>query len=199
MPLFRFVVLLGILTIGSAGSVCAQTEKTFPTDEEITLLLTQTERAVQQYKPLIDEEDALMGKEAAEAADGMARARALIAALETTLKALKTKPQAFNGLSGFAFFEWLDDGSRNALECSAAASGLTTSAVIDGNKNKAMSLMNLAQACANASTLMYTVSENAGALYQKYVEAEDDLLGKTYQAFGACTEQMKKSQPQKSR
>jgi hypothetical protein len=40
---------------GGAGSV--------PTDDEINLVLTQTERAIQQYKPLIDQEDARMGKD----------------------------------------------------------------------------------------------------------------------------------------
>ena len=41
--------------------------KAFPTDDEINLVLTQTERAIQQYKPLIDQEEIQMGKSATDA------------------------------------------------------------------------------------------------------------------------------------
>jgi len=44
-----------------------------------------------------------------------------------------------------------------------------------GNKDKAESLLHLAQSCNDVSTLIYTVSENAGSLYQRYVEAEEQL------------------------
>src|SRR5579862_7590675 len=131
----RFILIM--LLIAPAFAQNAQTEKSFPTDEEITLVLDQTDRAVQQYKPILDQEDALMGKMTKETAEGMARARQGIAALETTIKAFRSNPQGFNGPFGFAFYQWLDDAARNALECSAGASNLTLSQVLEGNKDKA--------------------------------------------------------------
>ena len=144
----------------------AQTEKTFPTDDEINLVLTQTERAIQQYKPLIDLEAAQPGKNGA---DAIAHDRQVVSGLEMAIKAFKAKPQGFNGPLGFAFFEWLDDASRNASLCAGGSVNEAMSEMIAGNKDNAESLLHLAHSCADASTLIYTVSENAGSLYQRYV------------------------------
>jgi len=38
----------------------------FPTDDEIRLVLTQTERAVNEYRPLLDRWEKMLGKEGAE-------------------------------------------------------------------------------------------------------------------------------------
>ena len=46
----------------------AQDNKTFPTNDEINLAVTQIDRAIRQYKPLIDQESTLMGKAGLEAA-----------------------------------------------------------------------------------------------------------------------------------
>ena len=47
MSLFRCASVLVLLTISLVVVANAQNEKTFPTDDEINLVLTQTERAVQ--------------------------------------------------------------------------------------------------------------------------------------------------------
>ena len=57
----RFAFVL--LTIGFAVAANAQTEKTFPTNDEITLVLTQTQRAIQQYKPLIEPRRGSVGQQ----------------------------------------------------------------------------------------------------------------------------------------
>jgi hypothetical protein len=44
-----------------------QDKTTFPTDDEIELLVTQADRAVQQYKPLVNEEELQSGNLGAEA------------------------------------------------------------------------------------------------------------------------------------
>jgi hypothetical protein len=67
MVLSRCASTLGVLTVGFALVANAQTGKTFPTDAEISLILTQTERAIQQYKPLIDLEAVQMGKSGVDA------------------------------------------------------------------------------------------------------------------------------------
>jgi len=179
-----------VLSVGFGVVAKAQTEKTFPTDTEINLVLTQTERAIQQYKPLIDQEEAQMGKSAA---DAVANDRQVVNALETAVKAFKGKPQGFNGLLGFAFFEWLDDADRNAMLCGSGAATQAAVQMMDGNVEKAASLLQLARSCSDASTLISTVSENAGSLYQKYVEAEQQLAVHATEVAEKCTDILKKN------
>jgi len=131
----------------------AQTEKAFPTQSEINLVLTQTERAIQQYKPLIDQEAAQMGNGGT---DAVAHDRQVVSGLETAVKAFKGKPQGFNGPLGFAFFEWLDDASRNAALCTGGASNEAMSQMMAGNTDKARSLLHLGQSCADVSSLLFT-------------------------------------------
>jgi hypothetical protein len=138
----------------SFGPVIHGREKTtFPTDDEIQLLLTQADRAMQQYKPLIDEEERQLGKKGA---DAVAKDREVVKNLELALKAFKKQPQGFNSPLGFAFFEWLDDASRNALLCSQTAMYQATTLMMDGKLGEAPQYMHLSQACMDASTLIYT-------------------------------------------
>ncbi|MGA2098777.1 MAG: hypothetical protein ABSH39_20980, partial [Candidatus Acidiferrum sp.] len=103
--------------------------------------------------------------------------------------------QAFNGPLGFAFFEWQDDASRNALLCSNSASNDIAMSIISGDKTRADSDFQLQQGCSNASTLLYTVSENAGALYTRFVEAEAKLAIYGAQVATKCTDILKKNSP----
>ncbi len=73
----------------------------FPSDEEIRLVITQAERAVDQYKPLLDQEQQMLGKEGAEA---VTKDREVVAGLELAIKGFGKNPQAFNGPLGFDFF-----------------------------------------------------------------------------------------------
>ena len=69
MHLFRPGFAL-VLFVGFAVVVHTQDQKTFPdfpTDDEINLLLTQADRALVQYKVVIDQEQIEMGKSGAEA------------------------------------------------------------------------------------------------------------------------------------
>jgi hypothetical protein len=144
---------------------------------------------MQQYKPLIDQEEIQMGEGYKGAA---AKDRALVASLEIAVKAFKRKPQAFNGPLGFAFFEWLDDAARNAVLCASGASTQVTTQVMAGSAGKADSLIDLVRSCQDVSTLIYTVSENAGALYERYVTAEEQLAVKGVEAAERCTNTLKK-------
>jgi hypothetical protein len=184
------LVLLASFAVAANG----QTEKTFPTDDEINLLLTQTERAIQQYKPLIDQEEAQMGKAGAQAA---AKDRELLNGLETALKAFRAKPQAFNGPLGLTFFAWLDDADRNALLCGSGALSQATLQLMSGNTGKADSLTQLAQSCSNASSLIYTVSENADSLYERYVRAEVQLATQGVETAQKCMAALKNTIPPK--
>jgi hypothetical protein len=130
-----------------------------------------------------------MGKRGA---DAIAHDREVVSALEMAVKALKGKPQGFNGPLGFSFFEWLDDADRNAALCAGGASNEAMSEMMAGNKDAAESLLHLGHACADVSLLIYTVSENAGSLYQRYVEAEQELTEKAAEVAQRCTDILKK-------
>jgi len=182
------------LIVSFAVAVTAQTEKTFPTDDEINLMLTQTERAIQQYKPVIDQEEITFALQTGKSAtDAVANDRQLVRSLEIAVKAFKGKPQGFNGPLGFAFFEWLDDAERNALLCGSGVSAQAALQMMAGNTGKANSLLHLAQSCNDVATLIYTVSENAGSLYLRYVEAEQQLAAQGAEAARKCAEILKKN------
>jgi hypothetical protein len=182
--------MLFLVTFGFAAAANAQDDKTFPSDDDINLVLTQTDRAMQQYAPLVDQERIQLGKNYGEAAD---KDQQVVSSLEMAVKAFRTKPQAFNGPLGFAFFEWLDDASRNAALCSAGAMTQSTVSIMAGDKDTADALVHLSQSCIDASALIYTVSENAGSLYQRYTDAEDQLATQSVAAVQQCADILKKS------
>jgi hypothetical protein len=190
MALFRCASAVVFLAIGSATVANAQIEKPFPTDAEIGLVLTQTDRAIQQYKPLIDQQETQIGKSTT---DAVAQDHEVVNALEMAAKALKGKPQALNGPLGFMFFEWIDDALRNAVLCASGASNVAAVQTMFGNEDKGAPLLHLAQSCLDASTLIYTVSESVGALYQRYVEAEDQLANRATGAVEKCMDILKKN------
>src|SRR5207237_7198263 len=95
MPLFRCGFCL--LALSCLSGVCMAQEPHFPTADEINLLLTQTERAVGQYKPLLDQEKSLFGEKGIEA---VAKDWEVVHGLETAIKGFRKNPQAFNSKLG---------------------------------------------------------------------------------------------------
>jgi hypothetical protein len=187
MILFRSASAFFLLTVSFAN---AQTVKSFPTDDEISLVVTQTERAVQQLKPLIDQEEIRIGKSAT---DAVAKDRQVVEALELAVNTLKSQPQVFNSPLGFSFFEWLDDASRNSALCGSNALSEAAKQITQGNIKKVDSLIHLAQSCTEVSTLLDTVSENAGALYQRYVAGIAQLADQATDAAQKCVDVLKKN------
>ena len=190
MPSLGCVCVLLMLTAFSipANSQDKNKDVNFPTDDEIRLVLTQADRAIGQYKLLLDQEQKMLGKEGAEA---VANDRGVVASLELAIKGFGKNPQAFNGPLGFAFFEWLDDASRNAVLCSSNAMNKAFNSVLAGDKDEAMSDLNLSQSCVEISTLIYTVSENAGALYTRWVEGAAKVAEEGAQIAAKCGEILK--------
>ena len=189
---FYAACALVLLVVGFAVVGRAQDQKTFPTKDEINLLITQADRAVQLYKPLIDQEEIHLGKSAATYAEAVSRDRQVVSALEMALKALKEKPEGFNGPAGFLLFMWLDDADRNALLCHSGALSQSTIYAMAGDMDKANDLIHFSRTCMDASVLLNTVSENAASLYQRYVEAEEKLAEKALEITQRCTEVLKK-------
>ena len=132
-----------------------------------------------------------MGKSSA-AIEAVTKDREVVKAIEMAAQALKKNPQGFNSAAGFAFFEWLDDASRNAMVCSSTSATQATMALTDGALSKATELIHLAQFCMDASNLIYTVSENAGALYERYAKASQKLAADAAKIAQQCTDTLKK-------
>jgi hypothetical protein len=160
----------------------------FPTEEEIKLLVTQADRAIQQYKPVLDMEEKMYGKKGEDAA---AKDREVVRGIETAIKAFGKNPQAFNGPLGSSFFEWLDDADRNALPCAGSALNEASVNMLAGDQVNAAMEISHSQSCMAVSTLFYTVSEIAGALYARYVEGEEKLAEYGVQVAQRCAEALK--------
>jgi hypothetical protein len=192
MPLYAYfgVLLFFVTHFGPVNGQHTGEDVNFPTDDEIRLVLTQAGRAIEQYKPLLDQEQKMLGKEGSEA---VSKDREVVAGLELAIKSFGKSPQAFNGPLGFNFFEMLDDASRNAVLCGSNAMNKAFESAVDGQKDKAMSELHLAQSCTDVSTLLYTVSENAGALYARYVGSEQKLAEEGAQVAQRCVEILKQN------
>lgn len=190
MPSSRYLCVLLMFLVHSVNANTQSHDKdvNFPTDDEIRLLVTQADRAVAQYKPLLDQEQQMLGKEGA---DAVAKDREVVSGLELAIKGFGKNPQAFNGPLGFAFFEWLDDASRNAALCSTNAVNKAFQNVLEGDKEDATAELHLSQSCSDVSTLLYTVSENAGALYARYVKSEEKLAEEGALVAQKCTDILK--------
>jgi hypothetical protein len=107
------IVFALLVSFAFSSAALSQThDANFPTDDEVRLVLTQTERAVNEYTPLLDAWEKTLGKEGLEA---VAKDREVVSGIETAIADFRKNPQAFNSPLGFAIFEWLDDACRNAL------------------------------------------------------------------------------------
>jgi hypothetical protein len=193
MPFLRNCIVACLLAFCCFTSRGQNKDVNFPTDEEIRLVLTQASRAIDQYKPLLDMEEKMLGKEGK---DAVTQDRNVVQNIELALKVFGKNPQAFNGSLGFSFFEWLDDASRNAALCSANAMNDAVVSALAGVKGRVESDIQLSQNCMSVSTLFYTVSENAGALYTRYAQSEEKLAAEAMKVAEDCAKAIKqKSNP----
>ena len=179
------VLLLGCATVGMAQDK----DKPFPSNDEINLLLTQGNRAMEQYRAAVNLEEAEMEK-TSEEAGAVAKDREVYEGWATLSEGMKTKPQAFNSRFGVEIVLLLDDASRNTMVCSSQAALRVASSK---NVSDAQSVLQLAQTCLDTSTLIYTVSENAAALYRKYLAAQEQLTNESAAVASKCMDVLKKN------
>jgi hypothetical protein len=182
------VIVLFLLSPALVGRAQVP-DKPFPSNDEINLLLTQADRAIGQYKATLDLEKTRFEKSSAEA-EALAKDKEVSSGWDEMFKGMKIKPQAFNSRFGLEIVLLLDDASRNMLLCSNQASLLIPQS---GSVSEADTLLHLVQTCSDTSTLIYTVSENAAALYQKYLAAEAQLVSETAEVATKCTDILKKN------
>ena len=124
-----------------------------------------------------------MGKTAAQAIE---KDTQVAGALEIAIEGLKGRPAGFNGPAGFMLIMWLNDADRNALLCTSGALSQSTLNQIAGNVDNANRMIQLSHSCMSSSALLNTVGESASALYQRYIEAEEELAGRGLQAVQRC-------------
>jgi hypothetical protein len=184
----RHFPALAVCLILLCPVVNSQTNKTFPTDDEITLVVTQTERALSDYETSVSLEAKLADKE-----NDIANDKRVIHGLTVMVKALHEHPQGFNSPVGFEFVLLLDDASRNAALCNADAIQKGIKVTLAGDASGGGNYLQLAQACTGASNLLYNVSENAGALYQRYVNGEESLAIDAVNTMNKCVEKLKQT------
>jgi hypothetical protein len=175
--------LASILTCPLADS---QEDKTFPTDDEIRLVITQTERALPDYTATVTLEEKLAGQPTDVEND-----KRVLDGLAVMSKGISAQPQKFNSPIGFEFVLLLDDASRNASLCNADAIQKGIKVTMAGDTRAAQDYLQLAQACTSVSNLIYTISENAGALYQRYVNGEESLAMDAFNTMNKCIATLK--------
>jgi hypothetical protein len=186
MSIFRCTSTFVLIAVGFAVVAQAQPGKLIPGEAEITPMIARTEQAIQQYKPLLDHEEIQLG------ADVVANDRKDVASLEVAVENLKSDPLEFNGPAGFALFQWLENASRNAALCASSASMQAESQIKRGNTTGASSLHHLAEGCLDISTLLHTISVNAGYLYIRYADSEKQIAIENAKMLQQCTDMLKK-------
>jgi hypothetical protein len=173
----------------TVGAEISPDKPNFPDDSQINLLVTQSERSFETYEVTVKEEQLGLGEQGEESA---ARDRQVLERVRQYLPKLKANPQAFNSPAGFLLVVDLDDASRNMAVCMGQAGMDASLLAVAGSTSAGQSTLALAQACQGASQLLYTVSETAVSLYEKYLFANHDLQQREEGAVGKCMEILKK-------
>ena len=189
----RGIAAISILVLlAAAWPATAQTQPqhTFPTKEQITLLVVQAERAFDVYANAVTLEAQLLG-EIASGKEMVARDRQVLNSGREVIRILKQRPDAFNTPMGFLLVSDLDDASRNAALCAGQAASLAATDFMVGQTASAQEKLSLGEACTGASALLYTVSETAFHLYSEVLFTTDETLKRALEVATKCGEALK--------
>jgi hypothetical protein len=168
-------------------------EHAFPTEDRIQLLLTQSERAFAAYELVIEQEIQAGGK----IAQAAPKDREVLTAARDLLPRLKKAPDGFNGPAGFLLVGYLDDASRNMSVCMGQAGMESGFQGMTGNVSEGQRYLHLVQACLDASTLIYTVSETAFNMYGESLLAQDGMTKRAMSGWEKCASFLKENEKQK--
>jgi hypothetical protein len=179
--------LLFLLT-SLSPALYAQTSPEFPTDNEITTLMQQSNLAMRQYQVAMLDETAKVGKDA----DAKEREKNAGENWQLLTSVVKAKPENFNSGVGFMVVDQLNNAYQDALACEVNA--LTTMGAAFALKDE--SHQNAAKAasdtCMNAAQLLAIVKVSATNLYTKYLQAHKVLYERSLNAVATCNETLKK-------
>jgi hypothetical protein len=164
----------------------------FPAEDQISLLLTQSERALESYERAVKMENLILPKQGADADAQVATQ------LRQTVAKLKGAPQMFNSPYGFILIANLDDASRNMAVCIGQGWMQALSPTSEADLAMVQQKVLLSQTCLDTSTLLYTVSETASDMYSNYLLADYQLNQRATVALNRCAEVMKKANSKQS-
>ena len=184
------LIFLSVLVALSSPSYAQKSvEHMFPSDQEINLMVAQADRAMQDYKSLITQGQQLLGE--LPESD-----KKVFDTWEFARNVLRTKPQGFNSVAGFDIVTMLDDASRNAAIWASSAAIEVVKEITGGKvTSKTDLLVTLIQNANSTSTLLYTVSENAVALYTRFLSWQEETGTRAVTMLQDCTERLKEKKP----
>lgn len=169
-------------------------EPDFPKVDEILLVVTQAERAFEQYKQSVTFERELPSFQKDPSAPDKD-----LEVFDTTIKliaTLKTRPDGFHGLGGLLLLSSLDDASRNAALCSGTAYSDAMQAVMAGSDvNVARNFLHIGVSCLDSSGHLYTVSESVQELLVREAKGQELLNQQVMDFADKCRTLMKAVPP----
>jgi len=169
-------------------------EPDFPTTDEIQLVVTQSERSIEQYRQSVVLEAELVS--AKEDPSGVRKDQELIESATKLIAALKKNPEGFHVLGGLLLLSLLDDASRNAALCSnTGMAEITQGLIAKPDANTAYRILNISNGCIAASTHLYTVSESVEAMLEREMKAQQNLNEKAMNVAKKCTGVLKQMTP----
>ena len=183
---FFVSVLLVVSSVCVAKDESNPRNKTFPTDEEIRLVVSQAERAFEQYKQSVEFEAELPA--AKKDKSGLEKDRQIVEGSAELIDGLKKKPEVFNGLGGLLLLTTLDDASRNAALCVSSGMGDIGHELLQSKPDTSLGyrLLSVTQKCNDASVYLYTVSESVNALLVRTIEAQQELNEQAMETLNKC-------------
>jgi hypothetical protein len=188
--IMRLLVVFLLASVHCFAQQKAQVE--FPTKEEINLVVTQAERAFDQYKTSVVMEGNLQSSK--QEPSSFKKDQEVVEMSHKLIVALKENPDRFHGLGGLLLLSTLDDASRNAALCSTSGSAEIAKGLIDHFDVKdAYRIMTIMQTCTDVSAHLYTVSESVHALMVRELEAQQDLNNQAMELANKCAEIVKKA------
>jgi enolase len=139
--------------------------------EEIGTLVSDTERAVAVYEPVI----ATLSQDP-QFSPYLDSDKATLETLKKSIAKLKDHPERYEASVAFALDTALSDAARNTALCSGQALAFSSEAEHTGRKERAKTYYQLSMTCLNASSMVYTVSEKSGDLTLRAIQVTEDAL-----------------------
>ncbi len=179
----------------------AQQQKTkdepeFPKTEEIQMVVTQSERVLEQYRQSVTMEAELPS--AKRDPSVVEKDREVLDETAKLIAALKAHPEGFHGLGGLLPLSSLDDASRNATLCSGTAYNDSMQAVMtNSDVHSARDWLHVGLSCVDVSGYLYTVSESVQALLVREMKAQQILNQQAMELVNRCNALMKSKPPTK--
>jgi hypothetical protein len=162
----------------------------FPKEVEISLALSQSERAFQQYKDAIELETRLPSMKPGD----LKSDRETLEAATTVLGRLKKNPDEFHSSLGLLLFSSLDDASRNAVVCSNTGNTDIIARLAGGKQMDdptIIGIVDIVKTCAYVSAQLYTVSENVHDLVMREIDGLVLQEQQTMQVLTKCADEVK--------